>query len=453
MADRLVIIGGDAAGMSAASQARRRRGRDRLEIIVFERSSYVSYSACGEPYYVGGYVDELSELQVRTPEQFARAGIDARIRHEVTEIHPTDGKVNVRGLEDGGEELVGYDHLLYATGAAPLRPPIEGLDLEGVHMLRTLDDAEALRRAATAGVKRAVVVGGGYIGLEVAEAFHHLGIETTVVTMMPTVLERTFDPDMGALVTDRMRDIGIDVRTGIKVECLRGEKGRVREVGCAAEGFPAELVVLGLGSRPEVDIAAEAGIPLGPTGAVAVDERQRTGVDGVWAAGDCAEVRHRLTGRPANFHLGTVANKTGRVAGINLGGGNATFPGVLGTAITKVCELEIARTGLMEAEAEQAGFEVVTTTLSSTTTAGYWPEAAPMKVKAIAQRGSGRLLGAQIVGGKGAGKRVDVFATALWNDMTADEMSMMDLSYAPPFSGVWDPVLIAARKVAEAAAG
>ena len=212
MTERLIVIGGDAAGMTAASQARRMRKADDLNIIVFEQSGYVSFSACGEPYFVGGWVEDFGDLQVRTPEQFQAQGIDARIHHQVTAIDLHSRSVSVR--HPGGEEEVGFDQLLYATGATAIHPPIDGMDLEGVHMLRTLDDAARLRSLVTSGVERAVVVGGGYIGLELAEAFDHLGIATTVVTMMPTVLERTLDPNMAELVSDHMRSMGIHVETG-----------------------------------------------------------------------------------------------------------------------------------------------------------------------------------------------------------------------------------------------
>jgi NADPH-dependent 2,4-dienoyl-CoA reductase/sulfur reductase-like enzyme len=451
MAERLVVIGGDAAGMSAASQARRMRGIDDLDIIVFEQSAYVSFSACGEPYFVGGWVKDFDDLLVRSPEQFKERGIDTRIHHQVTAIDLDSGSVTVR--HPGGEEDVGYDQLLYATGAGAIRPPIEGMDLKGVHMLRTLDDAARLRKLVTSGLERVVVVGGGYIGLEIADAFHHVGINTTVVTMMPTVLERTLDQDMATFVSDHMRSMGIHVETGFKVECLAGSGGNVQGVGCDDRSFPADLVVLALGSRPRIDLAKDAGIPLGPTGAVAVDDHQRTKVDGVWSAGDCAEARHRVSGRPVNQHLGTVANKTGRIAGINLGGGDAAFPGVLGTAITKVGDLEISSTGLTEWQAAEAGIETAFAMIKSKTAAHYWPETSTMHVKAIAERSNGRMLGAQIVGGRGAGKRIDTFATALWAGLSAQELAWTDLSYAPPFSGVWDPVQIAARKAGEAAVG
>ena len=451
MTERLIVIGGDAAGMSAASQARRRRPVDDLEILVFERSSYVSYSACGEPYYVGGYITDIDQLQARTPAEFAAMDIVVHTRHEVVALDPPAGQVRVRHLAAGTEDTYGYDLLMYTTGATAFMPPITGLDLAGVHVMRTLDDALAVRRLLTQGARQAVVVGGGYIGLEVAEALHHQGVKTRVLTKEATVLDRTLDPDMGALVTDRMREIGIEVHTGIAVHSLEGVDGRVARVDCpGGTCFEADLVVLGLGTRPEVELAKEAGLPLGKTGAVVVNARQQTPLEGIWAAGDCAEAWHRVAQRPVNIHLGTIANKQGRVAGINIGGEYATFPGVLGTAITKVCELEIARTGLSEAEATAAGLLYSVGTLDSTTTAGYWPEAQPMRLKVLAECGTSRLLGAQIVGGPGAGKRIDVFATALWNNMRADDLMDVDLSYAPPFSPVWEAVLIAARKAWEA---
>ena len=440
-----MVIGGDAAGMSAASQARRRRAE--LEIIAFERSGWASYSACGEPYYVAGYVDPLERLIARTPERFADMNIDLRVRHQVEEIDLANRAVEIRDLLGERTFKVGFDQLLIATGATAVRPDITGITLDGVHELRTLDDAAALRAIADRGSGSAVVVGGGYIGLEVAEAFAVQGWTVTVVTSGESVLERTLDADLGATVVAGMEDRNIRVITCERVRCINGADN-VESVGCEGETIEADVVILGMGSRPEVELAEAAGIPLGETGAIAVDDHQRTSIEGVWSAGDCAEAMHRITGSPANFHLGTVANKTGRVAGINIGGGDVRFPGVLGTAITKVCEVEVAMTGLRESAAEG----LVSGDAEGTTTAGYWPGAAPIRIRATAERGSGRLMGAQIVGGPGSAKRIDVFATALWSGMTASDLAWADLAYAPPFSGVWDLIHIAARRAADAAA-
>ena len=448
MAERLVVIGGDAAGMSAASQARRRRPADDLEIIALERSGWVSYSACGEPYYVAGYVEPLERLVARTPEQFARMDIEVRTRHEAAAVDLDRRRVDVVDLASGDRTELGFDLLMIGTGARPIRPAIDGARLPGVYGLHTLDDAAALRKAADRGPGNAVVLGGGYVGLEAAEAFHSRGWKTTVLTSGRAVLDRTLDPDLGALAVSAMERMGIRVVTGTRVQCINGS-AQVESVGCDDETHPAEVVVLGLGFRPESGLAARAGIGLGPTGAVAVDDRQRTDADGVWAGGDCAEARHRLTGRPVNFHLGTIANKAGRVAGIDIGGGEARFPGVLGTAITKVCDLEIASTGLRPAEAAEAGYDPAAGDARGTTAAGYWPSASPMTIRVTAERNGGRLLGAQVVGGPGAGKRIDVFAAAVWAGMTAHELAWADLAYAPPFSGVWDLIHIAARRAAD----
>ena len=449
MTERLIVVGGDAAGMSAASQARRRRTVDDLQIVAYERSSWVSYSACGEPYHIAGYVDPLEALVARTPEQFAARDIEVHIRHEVTAIDVASRTVTVHRLDDDTIFEDRYDHLLIATGATAERPGIAGRDLEGVHELRTLDDAAELRAIADRGPDSVVVVGGGYIGLEAAEAFTVRGWDVTVVSANDGVLDRLLDPDLSIEVVAAMRERGISVVTGTRVTGIRGVS-RVEGVEVGDRVLPASVVVLGLGSVPEVELATMAGIPLGPTGAIQVDETQRTPIEDVWSAGDCSEVMHRLTRRPANVHLGTVANKTGRVAGINLGGGDATYPGTLGTAITRVCDVEIAAVGLRLSDALEAGFDAVAGTARGTTTAGYMPEAEPMTIRVVAERGTQRMLGAQIIGGRGAGKRVDVFATAIWAEMSAHDLEWTDLSYAPPFSGTWDLVAIAAREASRA---
>ncbi|WP_067457335.1 FAD-dependent oxidoreductase [Actinomadura macra] len=447
--ERLVVIGGDAAGMSAASQARRRRGPDELEIAVFERGHHASYSACGIPYLAGGVVADADALIARTPEEFRDRDIDLRLRTEATEIDLPGGRVRVRGLDGGGERWEGYDRLMVATGAVPARPRLPGADAEGVHGVQVLDNGIRIRRVLDRdGPRRAVVVGGGYIGLEMAEAMVSRGLEVSLVDVADQPM-RTLDPDMGALVADALRDIGVRLYLGEPVEGFDTSGGRVTAVRTADRSLPADLVVLGLGVRPGSDLARAAGIEVGATGGIVTDRRMRTRADGVWAAGDCVETRHLVSGAPVAIALGTHANKQGRVAGVNLGGGYATFPGVVGTAVAKICQVEVARTGLNEREAAEAGFETISVVVESTTRAGYYPGATTMHTKLVAERRSGRLLGAQIVGEEGAAKRVDGLAVALWNGMTVEEMTGLDLGYAPPFAPVWDPVLIAARKAAE----
>lgn len=445
------MIGGDAAGMSAASQARRRRSVDELEIIAFEKSGWVSYSACGEPYHVAGLVDPIDALVARTPDQFAARDIDVRLHHEVMEIDVEKGHALVIDHRSGQRSTTGYDDLMIATGTDAATPDIEGSHLAGVHILRTLDDAISLRAAADDGPGTVVIVGGGYIGLETAEAFVERGWQTWMLTSGASVLTSTIDTDMGNDVVAAMLAMGIEVRTGERIRCFEGAAGRVGAVACGDDIIPTDIVVMGVGSRPVVTLAEGAGIPLGSTGAIAVDDHQRTSIDGVWSAGDCAEAFHRITEQAVNLHLGTIANKAGRVAGINLGGGEASFPGVLGTIITRVGSTEVAATGIRISEAAGSGFDAVEGTATGTTIAGYMPGAAPMKIRVVAEKHTTRLLGAQIVGGPGSGKRIDVFAAALWNEMTAAELAWADLSYAPPFSGTWDLIHIAARKAAETA--
>lgn len=442
---RLVVIGGDAGGMAAASQARRRS--DDLEIVALEMGRWTSYSACGIPYLVGGEVDHLEDLIARSPQEFRdRFRIDVRMRSEATGIDTLAQQVEIRDHAHSRTYNLGYDHLHIGTGAVPMRPELPGIDGAEIHGVQNLEDTSRLLTSMSRReVKRVVVVGGGYIGLEMAEAFLHRGAHVTVVTATPQPMS-TLDEDMGALVADAMRDHGIEVRCDERVEAF--EPGVVHTSGPGV--LRADLVILGIGVAPNSRLAAEAGIETGHRGAIRVDRRQRTSVPGVWAAGDCCESFHRVTGRCVHVALGTVANKQGRVAGINLGGGYATFPGVIGTAVTKLCSLEVARTGVTEKEATAAGFEYVAVTVESTTRAGYYPGAQPIRIKLLAERRSGRLLGGQILGKEGAAKRIDVLATALTAEMTVEEMTGLDLSYAPPFSPVWDPVLIAARKAAEA---
>jgi NADPH-dependent 2,4-dienoyl-CoA reductase/sulfur reductase-like enzyme len=446
---RLVVIGGNAAGMSAASQARRRLGADRLEIVAFERGGFTSYSSCGIPYWVGDVVDGPDALVTRAPATFRdKYAVDVRLRHEVVGIDLDRREVVAHGPD--GETRCGFDQLVFAAGAVPVRPDWAGGDIGGVFGVQTLDDGAAVRSwlAGDARPTTAVVVGGGYIGVELAEALVRRGLRVTLVEAAPQPMS-TVDADMAAMVTDAIRGLGVDVRTDEPVRALETEDGRVSAVVTDAGPVPADIVVLGLGVRPNAGLARDAGIPVGPTGGVVTDLRMRCG-DGLWAAGDCVQTVHRVSGRPAYVPLGTHANKQGRVAGINLGGGYATFPGVVGTAVTKVCDLEIGRTGLSTKEAEAAGFAVVTAKVDSTNRAGYFPGAVAMTVKLIAEQKTGRLLGAQIVGRAEAAKRIDALAVALWNGMTVEEMTALDLGYAPPYAPVWDPVLIAARKAVDA---
>lgn len=442
MAGRLVVIGGDGGGMAAATQARRRDPS--LEIVAFEKGGYTSYSACGIPFLVGGDVEGgVDRLVARAPQQFRDdLRIDVRIRHEVLGIDLERGRVEVRNHEHGRTFAMGFDKLHVATGARPRRPDLPGVDLPFVHGVQTLDDAQALlARVRSSDCGRVVVVGGGYIGLEMAEAFVNRGAKVTLLEAGPHVLG-ILDPEIAGRVGDALRRHGVDVRTEVKATGFEPDV-----VHTPSGPLAADIAVLGLGVTPNVDLAAGAGITLGPTGAIAVDRRQRTDHEMVWAAGDCCESFHLLSRQPVHIALGTIANRQARVAGINIGGGYATFPGVVGTAVAKICSTEIARTGLSEKECRAAGLGFVSALIESTSKAGYLPGAKPIVVKMLAEKGSGRLLGAQIIGDVGSAKRIDVVAVALSAGFTCVDLIDADLGYAPPFGPLWDPIQVAAREL------
>jgi NADPH-dependent 2,4-dienoyl-CoA reductase/sulfur reductase-like enzyme len=443
MVERLVVVGGDAAGMSAASRAKKLRGDD-LAVTVLEQGPFTSYSACGIPYWIAGDLDDRDRLVARTPQEHRTRGIDIRLHARVVAI-----ELGARQVRVAGAGPVGYDQLLIATGAAPVQPGIPGLDAPNVIGVQTLDDgahAAEVLRAREPAARDAVVVGAGYIGVEMAEALLRRGYRVTVVEQAPQPMT-TMDPDLGRLVAQAMTGMGIEVVCGTGVEeVVTDDTGCATGVCAGGTTYPADVVVLGMGVRPRTGLARDAGLPLGDSGGLRVDSRMRVeGYDGLWAAGDCVESWDRLAQRWVHVPQGTHANKQGLVAGSCLGGEDLEFPGVVKTAMTKVCDLEVARTGLGEHEARDLGHDVVTSTIETTTRAGYMPGARDMTVKLIGERRDGRLLGAQIVGREGSAIRIDTCATALWAGMTVREVLMSDLGYAPPFSSVWDPIQVAAR--------
>ena len=439
VAERLVVIGGDAAGMSAATNAR--RGRPDLEIIALEQGAHTSYSACGIPYVVGGSVGGIDDLVVRTPQEFRdQHRIDVRTRHRVTGVDLSARRVEVRALDQARTLHLGFDHLVLATGARPLRPDVPGVDQDWVHGVQTLEDAAGLLAAAASGRCRdVVIVGAGYIGLEMAEAFVDRGARVTLVDRRPYPLGSVDEP-IGSRITEVLEGYGVTVRCGVDV------KGIGDHVVETSDGsLVADLVVLGTGVTPNSSLLIDAGVAAGAKGAVRVDHRQRTSVEGVWAAGDCADVFHQVSKERVHIALGTVANKTGRVAGLNIGGRYASFPGVLGTAVTRVCEVEIARTGLDSAEADRAGIEFVVGEAVSTSRAGYYPSAVEVLVRLLAEKGSGRVIGGQLIGADRVGKRIDVVATAMVGSLTVYDLVDLDLAYAPAIATTWDPFQVAAR--------
>jgi NADPH-dependent 2,4-dienoyl-CoA reductase/sulfur reductase-like enzyme len=445
MAERLVVIGGVAAGMSAASRARRLRPD--LEILVFEKSGFVSYGSCGLPYFVSDIIKAPENLVVYDAKFFKeKRNIDVFTHHEALKIFPAKRTLLVKNLENDKEFEVQYDKLVIATGARAVRPNVKGVDLKGIFTIRFLEDGIEIKSFIKENSPRkALIVGAGYIGMEMAESLVSVGMDVLIVEQMPNILG-TMDDEINEVVEQELQRNGVKLLKSTSVDEFIGENGYVKKAKLSnGEVVDAELVLIGAGIKPNSEIAKEAGIEIGRTGAIAVNQRMETNIPGIYSAGDCAEAFHLVLNRPVYIPLGTTANKQGKVAGENAAGGNAVFKGIVGTAVFKVFDLEVARTGLSEKQAKSEGFDYVSTVIEHGSRAHYYPGGSKIRVKLIADRKTGRLLGAEMVGRDGVAKRIDVFATALHARLTIDEIGQLDLSYAPPFAPVWDPVLIAAN--------
>jgi NADPH-dependent 2,4-dienoyl-CoA reductase/sulfur reductase-like enzyme len=440
MSDTFVVVGGDAAGLSAASKLRREDPD--VDVIVFERGEWVSYAACGMPYYVKGEVPELEDLVALTPAEVRDRGIDLRTGHEVVDVDSAGRTVTVSNGE--GRFEASYDSLLLATGARAIEPPFEGMDLDGVFTIHDMDEAEAIRRFVDESApETAAVVGGGYVGVEMAEALAAHDLTVHLFEMLPHVLQ-PFGDVVAEAVEAELREQGVHLHLDTAVSGFAGDE-RVDGVHLDDDVVPADVAVVGVGVEPNVALAERAGVELGPTGAVATDEYGRTNVDGVYAAGDCAEARHVVTEEPDYVPLALTANRAGRAIGRTVAGSPTPVGGTAGTAIVKAFDLGAARTGVVDVErAGEAGFEPVSTTVSAPTRAHYYPGATELTVTLLADGESGALLGGSVVGAEGA-KRIDTLATALRAGMTVTELRNADLAYAPPFSPVWDPILTAAK--------
>ncbi|AFZ71795.1 FAD-dependent oxidoreductase [Natronobacterium gregoryi] len=441
MDDPFVIVGGDAAGMSAASKAKREDPD--LEVIVFERGEWVSYAACGMPYHVKGTVEELEDLVAVTPEEFReQRDVDLRTGHEVVAIDREAKTVTVDADGDRFEQP--YGTLLIGTGARAIEPPFDGVDLEGVFTLRSMDEADAIESYVTErDPETAAIVGGGYVGIEMAEALVERGVDVSIFEMLPRTLQ-PFGEETARTVEDHLRDQGVDLHLETAVQGFSGDD-RVERVDLEDGSSPAELVVVGVGVAPSVELAEAAGIELGPTGAIATDEYGRTNAENVFAAGDCAEATNVVTGDPDHVPLALTANRAGRAIGTTVAGDPTPTGGTAGTAIVKAFDLGAARTGLVDSErAREAGFAPLSVTIEAPTRPHYYPGATDLAVTLVADRESERVLGASLVGEEGT-KRIDTVATALHAELTVPELQNLDLAYAPPFSPVWDPILTAAK--------
>ncbi|WP_277556141.1 FAD-dependent oxidoreductase [Halobaculum limi] len=469
MTDPVVVVGGDAAGLSAASKLTREDPE--REVIVFERGAWVSYAHCGIPYYVKGEVDDLTDLLSLRPEDVDDRGIDLRRRHEVTAVDTDAHTVTVEGPDGSFEQS--YGNLLVATGASAVSDPIPGSELDGAFTIHGLDSAATVRAAVTPPEEfslealgggsfvdaeraryygerpapdRVAIVGGGYVGVEMAEAFAAWDVETHLFQRSQRLLP-AFGDAVAETVESHLEEMGVHLHMGTPVDRLTGTDGNVTGLVCTdGTELSIGLAVVGIGVRPNVDLLRDTPVELGDSGAVAVDEYGQTNVDEVYAAGDCAEDRHAVTGEPAWVPLGLTANRAGRAIGQTLAGTPTPVGDIAGTAVVKAFEQECGRTGIIDAEeARDAGFDPVSRTITAGSRSGYYPGNSETTVTLVADRDSGRLLGGSIVGEDRAAIRIDTVATALESGLTVAEVERLDLAYAPPFSPVWDPVLVAAK--------
>jgi CoA-dependent NAD(P)H sulfur oxidoreductase len=443
---RLIIVGGVAAGAKAAARAR--RINPDMAITLYQDEAEVSYSACGQPYYLSGSIANRNALIIRRADQFKEDGIEVRVHHRVTDLDTLAHTLQVHNLVSGSIESVAYDRLIIATGARPTIPSIAGIEADGVVSLRSWAELDNFHSALTRlRPTNAVIIGGGYIGLEVAESLQALGIGVTVLERSARLYSR-LDAELSQRVHDYLLSEGVGVMVGDAVAEIMTESGCVVGVRTmTGQILPAELVVVAVGIRPNVDLVQGTTIKLGTTGAIAVDSSMQTNIEGIFAAGDCAESRHRITGEHVWEPLGDIANLQGRIAGENAAGGKAEFPGVLGTGIFKVLRLCVGMTGLTETASRAAGLEPIAVTINARDKARYYPGAQELSLKLIAESRSGRILGAQTLGFGGVDKMTDIAATALLGGLTCWDLANADLAYAPPFSPVMSPIIVAAGAI------
>lgn len=443
MKRKLVVVGGVAAGPKAAAKAR--RCDPEMEITIYQEEDAISYAGCGLPYYISGLIKERQELISRTPGQFAQEEIRVKKNCRIEKIDIGEKKVEGRNLESGERFEDRYDRLVLATGAQPIRPTIEGIDLKNIFFLRSIFHADAIvHHIRSEDIRKVVIVGGGYIGLEMAESLIHLEKEVAIVELAPQILT-LFDEDFSNILRQYLERKGIQIFTQEGIKALRGRDGRVSHVQTALREIEADAVLMSLGIRPQVELARLAGLKIGETGAIWVNEKMETSVAGIYAAGDCAETTHLVTGKRVWVPLGSTANKQGRVVGVNVCGGNAIFPGVLGTTIFKVFDYHVAKTGLNMKEAESEGFKPIQAIVRGYDRAHYYPGMKESTLKVIADKETGRILGGQAIGEGPSDKLIDILAMALHAKMNSYQLANVDLSYAPPFSPALSPILVAAN--------
>ena len=449
---KVVIVGGVAGGATAA--ARIRRLNEQAEIVVFERSGFISYANCGLPYYIGGVIEDPEELTLQTPESFfSRFRVAMRVRHEVTAIHPDRKTVSVTNLETGEEFEEGYDKLILSPGAKPTQPRLPGVGLDKLFTLRTVEDTFRIKAYISENhPKSAVLAGGGFISLELAENLRELGMEVTIV-QRPKQLMNPFDPDMAAFIHSEMRRHGVKLALGHTVEGFEEKDGGVDVLLKDEAPLHADMVVLAIGVSPDTHLAQEAGLELGVKGSIVVNDRMETSVPDIYAVGDAVQVKHFVTGQDVLLSLAGPANKQGRIAADNICGGDSHYMGSQGSSVIKVFDMAAASTGVNETNAKKAGLDVDTVVLSPMSHAGYYPGGKVMTMKVVFEKATYRLLGAQIVGYEGVDKRIDVLATAIRAGLKATALKDLDLAYAPPYSSAKDPVNMAGFMIENIAKG
>jgi NADPH-dependent 2,4-dienoyl-CoA reductase/sulfur reductase-like enzyme/rhodanese-related sulfurtransferase len=443
MKKRLVVIGGVAAGPKAAAKAR--RCDPEMEIVVYQEEDDISYAGCGLPYYISGVIGEREDLISRTPGKFSQEGIKILKNRRIEKIDVQNHEVSGRKIGSGETFTDHFDRLVIATGAYAIRPKIEGIDLGNVFYLRSIFDADAIyEKIRSENIQNVVIAGGGYIGLEMAESFVHLGKNVTIVELAPQILT-LFDEDFAGILQQYLEKKGVKIFTSEGIQALSGKEGKFTHVQTVARKIEADVVLMSLGIRPQVELGKQGGLRIGETGAIWVNEKMETSVEGVFAAGDCAETTHLVTGRRIWIPLGSTANKQGRVVGTNVCGGNATFPGVLGTTVFKTFDFNVAKTGLSMREAEKEGFHSIQAIVRGYDRAHYYPGRKESTLKVIADKETGRILGGQAIGEGPSDKFIDILAIALHGKMTCRELASVDLAYAPSFSPVLSPIIVAAN--------
>lgn len=442
---KLVVVGANAAGLSAASKAR--RNDPEAEIIVIEKSGDISYGACGLPYFIGGDIAEAEKLIAVPMEDFRqKRNIDIRIFQEALTFDPRKKIITIRRMDDKKTYQLPYDRLIIATGARAVKPPIAGVDAKNVFLLRTLEDGRKIRRfLEEQHPQKVLIVGAGYIGLEMAEAFHKQGAAVYMVEMMEHVMPN-MDADMAEWIAQELNAHEVKVFTSTALKEIKQQDSKLSAQLSNGQSLPVDMILISVGIKPNVELALSGGVELGRSGAIAINDRMQTNVRNVYAAGDCAEAKHLVTNKATYIPLGTTANKQGRIAGDNASGHQVHFKGITGTSAVKVFDWEVAMTGISTAAAEKIRLPVKSIVIKSISRAGYYPHPKRIVVKLLFSPQGGKLLGAQMVGGEGVAKRIDVLATALHQKMTVQDIAELDLSYSPPYAPVWDPLLVAANQ-------